>query len=160
MKMGWLGRIGVGLLIGLEIFAFSSISRAETQDIESLGGAEVVAALRSKDNYVPMRFGNQTTYFTVDPEVKALQVSRRFIAENQLWESYQFKREISSPEARNGLMAGDLVQFYALLVGATAMRNIEAVICDECPEAIGPSLFDFGIKKQEPVFLTEPGPQD
>jgi hypothetical protein len=80
-------------------------------------------------------------YFTVNPEMKTLLISREFIAEHDLWE-YKFEREITLPQAGGGLVAGDLVRFYVLVVGTKALSNVQAVICDECNETAGQSLLD------------------
>lgn len=123
------------VLVILEIIAALSFTPARAQDVEALGH---VGDLRE---FLPLTFEGmpQPSYFRVNPDLPTLVVSREFIAEHRLWD-YHFEREIHSPEAAGGLVAGDLVRFYVLLVGNQALRDVRAVICDECEESAGRSI--------------------
>ncbi len=49
--------------------------------------------------FLPLRFDGmqKDSYFTVNPDIRMLLVSREFIAENNLWD-YKFEQEILCPK--------------------------------------------------------------
>lgn len=125
------------ILVVLEIIAALAFASARAQEVERLG------QLTETREFLPLKFEGmpQPAYFRVSPELSTLVVSREFIAEHGLWD-YHFEKEIRTPEAAGGLIAGDLVKFYVLLVGAQTFRDVRAVICDECEESAGRSVLE------------------
>jgi len=142
-----LNRLGVREIIAALVFAFIAPAQAslspDWRDIGTVETLNAVGSLAWPQKYLPLKFEGMPSpyYFTVNPEMKTLLISREFIAEHDLWE-YKFEREITLPQAGGGLVAGDLVRFYVLVVGTKALSNVQAVICDECNETAGQSLLD------------------
>lgn len=118
------------------------IGTIETLNIAGISGGSA-AVLADGRQFLPLQFEgmSRAAYFSVDPSRKTLLISREFIAEHNLWE-YKFEREINLPQAGGGVVAGDLVRFYVLLVGDKALKDVQAVICDDCNETAGQSLLD------------------
>ncbi len=135
------------------VAAGSASAQAEPQgEISDIGTLETLAVAGPAEaeplnlgakRLLPLQFEGmpRASYFTVNPELKTLLISRGFIAEHNLWE-YRFEREIRLPQANGGVVAGDLVRFYVLVVGSKALADVEAVICDECEETVGKNLLD------------------
>jgi hypothetical protein len=140
-------------IIAATVLLFAPLARASiAPEVKRIGTLEALNGAGSGldeavepdgRRLLPLRFEGmpRASYFSVDPSMKTLLVSREFVAEHNLWE-YKFEREILLPQAEGGLVAGDLVRFYVLVVGSQALHDVEAVICDECDETAGTSLLD------------------
>ena len=139
--------LGVREIIAAFVFALSVPAQAsaspDVRDIGTIETLNVAGSVVRPQKYLPLKFEGMPIpqYFTVNPEMKTLVVSREFVAEHNLWE-YKFEREISLPQAGGGVVAGDLVRFYVLVVGTKALSNVQAVICDECDDTAGRSVLD------------------
>lgn len=148
-----LKNLGIPEIIAVCLAVFVQASWATpAPGLEEIGTLETLNIVGSGDEapqnsaarrLVPLQFEGMArpSYFTVDPEMKTLMISREFIAEHNLWE-YKFEREINLPQANGSLVAGDLVRFYVLVVGSKTLSDVQAVICDECEETAGQSLLE------------------
>jgi|GEM_PF-5285514 len=142
--------LGIPEIIAVLLLTFTRPAHASlAPDWRSIGTLEVLsvagraAPAAELSGYLPLRFETMSrpVYFSVDPSMKTLLISREFIAEHDLWE-YKFEREIQLPQAGGGYVPGDLVRFYVLVVGSRALKDVQAIICDDCGEVAGKSLLD------------------
>ena len=139
--------LGVREIIAAIAFVLSAPAQAaiapDWRDIGTIETLNVVGSSVWPKKYLPLKFEGMPSpqYFTVNPQIKTLLISREFVAQHDLWE-YKFEREINFPQAGGGVVVGDLVRFYVLMVGTKALSNVQAVICDECFDTAGQSLLD------------------